>query len=145
MSDEQVKTFNIHQVKVSFAGFEVNGPWAEDDGIQFEFDGESWNEVVGMKGGVVRGHDQGGRHGNLTLSLLQGSPALKLLNAQHELDTDVNGSGAPAACIVRSVSEGLTVSAGQAYIKQRPNWTGGKGAKARDVVIRMPFVRIVFD
>lgn len=113
MSAEDTKVYDLTEVTVNFLAIPLDelGAWGEGEGgVTIEYDGDSFTDVMGADGTVVRSKTYDNR-ATATLSVLQTAAQNAVLSGILNLDKRaINGAGV-GPCLIRD-RQGLTVIAG---------------------------------
>lgn len=129
------KFFDPSQFPIVFGGVQMQ-QFSESNMAKFEFEGESFTDVVGVDGEVTRSKNMD-RRAKLTIYLMQTSPTNDLLSAAYLAGRQgVNGADV-AAVRVEDVNGRLVIAGAEAWIMDTPKPTYGKSASEYEWVIRI--------
>lgn len=129
------KYFDPSQFNIVFGGVTMQG-FSESTMAKFEFDGQNFDDVVGVDGEVSRSKNMD-RRAKLTVSLMQTSPTNDLLSAFYAAGRiGVNGADV-AAVRVEDLNGRLVIAGAEAWIMDTPKPTWGKTATEYEWVIRI--------
>lgn len=130
-----MKVFDPAQFPIVFGGVQMQG-FSENTMAKFEFDGESFSDVVGVDGEVTRSKNMD-RRAKLTVSLMQTSDTNDLLSAMYNAGRlGTNGSDV-AALRVEDLNGRLVITGAEAWIMDTPKPTYGKSGSEYEWVIRI--------
>lgn len=129
------KYFDPKQMPIVFGGVQMEG-FSESTMAKFEFESESFGDVVGVDGDVSRSKNMD-RRAKLTISLMQTSPTNDLMSAMYNAGRlGVNGADV-AAVRVEDLNGRLVIAGAEAWIMDTPKPTWGKTAQEYEWVIRI--------
>lgn len=129
------KFFDPKQFPIVFGGVQMDG-FGESTMCKFEYDTESFSDVVGVDGEVSRSKNMD-RRAKLTVTLMQTSPTNDLLSAMYNAGrAGVNGADV-AAVRVEDLNGRLVISGPEAWIMDTPKATYGKSAGEYEWIIRI--------
>lgn len=129
------KIFDPAQFPIVFGGVQMQG-FSEDTMCEFEFDGESMGDVVGVDGEVSRSKNMD-RRAKLTVSLMQTSDTNDLLSAMYAAQRLGQNGADIAALRVEDLNGRLVISGPESWIMDTPKPSYGKTAKEYKWVLRI--------
>lgn len=129
------KIFDPSDFHIVFAGAKIDG-FSEDSMCSFEFDSESFGDVVGVTGEVSRSKNMD-RRAKLTIKLMQTSDSNDLFSAVYT-SSRLGSNGADIAALrVEDLNGRLVISGPECWIMDTPKAEYGKTASAYEWVIRI--------
>ena len=127
----QFAEYDASQVIVVFNGAPISG-FVDGTFVTVEFDEQQWNKVTGADALTQRSKTNN-YAGNVTVTLLNGSPSNDVLSAAWNADrVDNSGKG---ALTVRDLSGRTLWTAKNAWVQQMPGQGFGKDAENREWVL----------
>lgn len=136
--NDQVRTFDINQVKVIVDGSPISG-WGEGDVITWEPNGERYVKSVGSGGAVQRARVND-RSGQLTFIVQYGSSANDVF--QRLLERDDKDNSGIGSISIEDLRGGFRLDVEKAWVMQDPGIALGDGNPEREWVFETGPVRI---
>lgn len=127
--------FDPAQFPIVLGGVQMQG-FSESNMCKFEFETESFSDVVGVDGDVTRSKSMD-RRAKLTVYLMQTSPTNDLLSAMYNAGRVGTNGGDVVAARVENVNGRLVIAGPEAWIMDTPKPTYGKTAAEYEWVIRI--------
>ncbi|QDP66996.1 MAG: putative structural protein [Prokaryotic dsDNA virus sp.] len=123
--------YDATQVILVFNGAPISG-FADGTFITVEFDEQQFNKTTGADG-LTQRSKTGNYAGNITVTLLNGSPSNDVLSAAWNADRVSNNGQGPI--LLRDLSGRTLWSAKNAWVRQMPSQGFGKDAENREWVL----------
>lgn len=139
MATGAARTYNLAQTIITIGGLPVEG-FGADDAFSFEPNSPIYETTVGADGEVTRSATND-RSGTITITLMETSPSLAILNTYLQLSkTTAIGDIFPV--YMRDLNSGDEIIAQQCWIEEEPAMSKGKGAGEREWILRAAKVTV---
>ena len=128
----QVFTYDLKKVQCIFGADIISG-YAEGDGIEIEYDEDSWSFTPSADGGGTRSKTNQ-YSATITIHLMQTSPANQLL--QNAWNADNVGNAGARPFLVKEGSGSSLHATESAWVQNLPSSSYNKAAGPRDWILR---------
>ncbi len=130
-----VKVYDADEVNISFAGFALDGGFADGEFLRIEQETEDFVDVVGTDGEVTRSKTND-RRATITILLMQTSSGNQALAALSNLDRSLpNGAGIAPFLVTDGNGDSL-YEASSAWIQKPPDVSMDRTATPREWQLR---------